>query len=207
MPIFYTLHNLSWGDKLTAGQRNCRTFLIGMCIYVVIWVILKNLQIGQGGNSKFNALFTGMLILFLADASVMAYLYKIQYGRFLTQEIIADPQKDDWKWDDKNKKYAPIPLEEKLQKELMETELREKFAIHERLLRENTIEMEKQIKRKYDNQKRIDEIIDNKQRLRAAVVLQRWWRKKLYEPKNGIIYKKTKNHFLELCDEYQPMKK
>lgn len=132
MPIFYTLHNiLPWTETLTEGQRNCRLFMIGAFIYVVIYIIFKNLQYyGYIDKILIDAYMNGLFYLMLADVSVMAYIYKSYYGRSILNET-TDDNKDKWMYDEKNHKYIIKPEEVKiLEKEIINDKcnnIREKY--------------------------------------------------------------------------------
>lgn len=196
MPIFYTIHNFEWGKGLTDGQRNCRTFIYGACVYAVLYIILKNTQISFGMDQRFGTLFMGLFILLIADACVMAYIYRSHYGRTITNEcIFTDEDTTKWKYDKDNHKYIDVPIEEKLDKELHETQIKETFEIK----RENFEEQINNLKQKLLLEKKAKEkgekIIERKNRLRAAKTIQRWWRDKLYRPVDGIFYLRSQKHF------------
>jgi len=91
MAIFYLLHNLiPFGSKygITNGQRNCRVFLIGVFIYVLIYIYLKNMEInGHIHEEWYESIKVGLYVLIIADISVMAFIYKDYYGRSIINEV------------------------------------------------------------------------------------------------------------------------
>lgn len=108
MGIFYTLHSLT-PDLKDAGQRNSRIFLIGMFLYVLTYVILKNLVFCKKLDEKiYETLFVGILIMFCADVFTMGFVYKNYFGRSITNEaneIWGDGDKK-FDYDDTNHKYT-----------------------------------------------------------------------------------------------------
>ena len=114
MPIFYILHTLSpntKGTDLNEGQRNSRIFLIGMFLYVLAYIVLKNLVIsGKLDSDLFDAMFVGLLIMFCADGFTMGFTYKNYFGRSITneaKEIWGDGEKDHI-YDEKTHKFTKI---------------------------------------------------------------------------------------------------
>lgn len=111
MPIFFTLHNISPPATETGiddGQRNSRIFLIGIFLYVFIYVMLKNLVFtGKLEEQLYDTLFVALLILFLADGFVMGFIYKNYWGRSITNEaveIFGDSKKE-FDYDDETHTY------------------------------------------------------------------------------------------------------
>ena len=110
--IFFTIYNLNWGQTLTLGQRNCRIFLYGICIYLIVYLILKNLQINGILGKLYDTLFTCLWILLICDVAVMAYLYRQYFGRSITQEL--NPHdKELWSYDAQTHRYTQITPEPK----------------------------------------------------------------------------------------------
>jgi len=165
MPIFFTIHNLSWGVKLSNAQRNCRTFIYGICIYICIFLIIKNLHVNGYLHELYDAIFSSLMILFMADIAVMAYIYRQYFGRNIIHELPKD-EDNRWKYDTDTHQYQKITPEEQL---------------HEREIR-----AKKEATRLIRMEKR---------RIRAAKTIQRWWREVLYKPPNGLFYLKSKRHF------------
>lgn len=183
-------------------KRNCRTFMIGVVLYLILWMIIKNLKV-QSKNPIYDAIESGLLVLLIADISVVSYTYKTYYGRSIITEI-NNPgcNSKELKWNDMTHKYEPLPLEEQLQQQIEEKKIKNKHDIERKILDDqNSVlkkyleENKKELIKKQQTQKKYDDIINNKLRTRAAITIQRWWRKKLYEPPNGIIYLRTKYHF------------
>jgi len=204
MPIFHIIHNLDWGKNLTNGQRNCRTFLCGICIYVAIYIIMKNLQIYGYLNQIFDVLYSGLIIIFVADIAVMAYTYRSYFGRNILHELSPDTKKkDDWYYDEKTHKYSNhLPLEEQLARNLQEQKAQEEYQLHSELLKEQIEREKERIEQEKERTRQAiiiaeetDKIVDNKNRLRATVKIQRWWRKHLYKAESGVLYLKAQRHF------------
>ncbi len=90
MPVFYTLHCLTPAAKESGcdeGQRNSRIFLIGMFFYVLIYIILKNMVFsGKLDEKLYDAIFVGLIVMFLADGFTMGFIYKNYFGRSVTNE-------------------------------------------------------------------------------------------------------------------------
>ena len=107
MPLFYLLHSSDvWSKKQTNGQRNSKTFLFGMFVYSLIYIILFNLYLkGSIDKVTYDALYFIGVVMFLSDLSVIGYTYRSYYGRSLLNEVgeIADITPKDSKWEyDKN---------------------------------------------------------------------------------------------------------
>lgn len=193
MPIFFTIHNLNWGQDLSHGQRNCRTFLYGVCIYLAIYLIFKNLQLHGYLGGMYDALYSAFIIVLVADMSVMAYLYRSYFGRNILHEITPnDQKKQNWYYDPETHQYSDQPpLEAQLAKELEEKKVIEKYRDEFRQLKE-----EKLAKREQElARQRTEQIIEDKNRLRAVIKIQRWWRKHQYEPGRGAVYMRAQQDF------------
>lgn len=196
MPIFFTIYNLDWGKKLSNSQRNCRIFVYGMCIYTLIYVLLKNLQISKQFGERFDIIYTAIFVLFFVDVVTMAYLFRSYFGISIFEETLG--KTDGKKYDPTTHKYIDIPLQEKLEKNLQDKKILEKYEIKEKLLNEKIKKLELALESKKISQMKKEEITNNKQRLRAAVMIQRWWRRKLYKPGEGTIFKKAQKDFEKL---------
>lgn len=195
MPIFYTIHNLPWGHDLTDGQRNCRTFLLGVCIYVGLYLILKNLHIFGYLGGMYDALYSSFLVILMADIGVMGYVYRSYFGRSILHELSPDEQKTQkWYYDPKTHTYLEHPpIEVQLTNELKEQAARAEYDLKmERLQEEIT-----HLKQEKFSQEQTQQIIDGKNRLRAAVMIQRWWRRHLYQPRTGVVFKKAQQDFVD----------
>lgn len=117
MPIFYTLHELfntigiNEGDngKIEHGKRNSKLFLIGMFIWVVIFVLFMNLKLGYFGhvNIWIDSIFYGLIVLFVSDVLVMAYIYKSYFNREIFWEIDSpDISEETFNYDESKHKYV-----------------------------------------------------------------------------------------------------
>jgi len=187
MAVFYLLHHyiLPETDTFKGGKRNCLTFLIGVIIYVIIYIILKNLQLIYG--KYLDAIIASFIVILFADAITMAYIYKVYYGRNIFYEL-EDENHDDWIYDEILHKYVRPTEAHKIDKRLKD----EKAKMEIKKKYEDEIN---ELKEKLESQKRVKDISENKKRIKAAKTIQRWWRAKLYNPPNGIFYKKAKEHF------------
>ena len=75
MAVFYILHSMYTCD--TYGQCNSRIFIFGTIIYILLWVWFTYLSITNKISSEYlDTIKACLLILFFADISVMAWLYK-----------------------------------------------------------------------------------------------------------------------------------
>lgn len=109
MCIYYIIHNITKAgerndENIDRAARNCRTFMFGTMIYIVLYMLLKHLSL----TNKFiySILMSGFALMFMADIAVMAFLYKIFYGRFITNEVLSNDEDDaEWKYDEKTHKY------------------------------------------------------------------------------------------------------
>jgi len=124
----------------------------------------------------------------------MCYLYKSYYGRSIIKEL----GKEEQILDPITHQYKDIPIEEKLEKQLHERKIFEEYKLKEDLVSQSFAKINEQIQKKQLAEKHKQEIITNKNRLRAAIIIQRWWRKKLYNPINGIFYLKAHKNFERL---------
>jgi hypothetical protein len=112
MAILYLLHNLfpsAEYSEITEGQRNSRIFLMGMFIYTLIYIMLKNCEL-NGTISEFiyPTYKVGFYIMFIADVAVMAWTYKNYFGRSVVHEvneIVSDKTKSNFDYDEKRHKY------------------------------------------------------------------------------------------------------
>lgn len=196
--IYYLLHNfLPETDTFKDGKRNCLTFMFGSLCYSIAYAVLKNFQLMYG--VVLDAFITALLLTLGADMCTMAYIYKTYYGRNILHEIGAEREQKDWKYNDDTHKYRRTTEAEKIARKLQET--KEKVVMQEIYNKELN-----ELKAKIKSMKKTEIILRNKEKLRAAVFIQRWWRKKLYLAPNGILYLKSLSSFNELqnnieCDD------
>ena len=93
MPFFYALHNImSLGSDsesdYTNGQRNCKLFMFGVFLYVVLYVYMKNIQLsGHIKEEWYETLKVGLYVMIIADICVMSYIYKDYYGQTILCEV------------------------------------------------------------------------------------------------------------------------
>jgi len=189
MPIFYTFHHLIHytfdPTNKSNGQKNCMTLLLGTVVWVLIWVLLYSFK----NTFYYEALRTGFLVILIADVATMAYIYKSYYGRFITNELGEDPSTTSWKYNENTKKYKH---KDAYDHRIDNYEKRQEFNKYlEKLDEEN---------KKINIEKQTREIVDQKNRLRAASKLQFWYREQLYKPKTGKFYKNSEAHFMTTAD-------
>lgn len=110
MCIYYTIHNITKAGEVNdedvdRGARNCRTFMFGTMIYIMLYMLLKHLSLTN--SFVYPILMSGFSLMLMADIAVMAYLYKAFYGRLITNEVLSsDHDEEKWKFDDKTHKYT-----------------------------------------------------------------------------------------------------
>jgi hypothetical protein len=189
---------MGWGQNIGNGKRNCRTLLIGVCIYVGIFLILKNLQINEYVRGMYDALYSAFFIMIVADVSVMAYMYRSYFGRNILHELApSDDKKDGWYYDPITHKYSnQLPLEDQLKKDLQEKQLIEEYALHEKIMMSQMEQKRKEIEMVNE----ANQCIGEKNRVRAAIIIQKWWRDHLYRPGTGIFYLQSKKSFEQQQD-------
>jgi hypothetical protein len=188
--IYYILHNfLPETETFKDGKRNCFTFLFGSVCYSVVYAVLKNVQLMYG--IVIDACITAFLLILGGDVLTMAYIYKNYYGRNIIHEIGAEREQKDWKYNDETHKYTRTTEAEKIARKLQET--KDKIVMQEIYNKELS-----ELKAKIESMKKTELILRNKEKVRAAMFIQRWWRKKLYLAPNGIFYLKSLSSFNEL---------
>jgi hypothetical protein len=186
MAIFYFLHHvLPNTDTFKEGKRNSATFLFGAFLYAVVYVVIKNCQLKYG--KYVDSLLSALFVILIADICTMAYIYKSYYGRNILYEL-KDEDQSDWIFDEKTHKYIKPSEAEKLSAKLKKD--KEKIEIQHRYEAEIS-----ELKEKLESQKRVKEVSERKKRIKAAKIIQRWWRAKLYNPPDGIIYKRALENF------------
>jgi predicted secreted protein len=115
----------------------------------------------------------------------MAYEYRSYYGRTILNEIdYGHGDQGDWVFDEDKHRYRLMNDAEKLAKEFKESERVRK--VQEKISEAREKEVSK---------KRSKDVVQRKKEIKAARVIQRWWRRKLYEPPNGILYKRSLESF------------
>jgi hypothetical protein len=137
MPIFYAIHNLDWGQNLSNVRRNCRTFIYGVCIYMFIYLIIKNLQIQGYLGKMYDAIFTAFVILIAADVSVVGFIYRNYYGRSIAHELSDHEDKENWIFDPITHKYLKKTDEQKLaERKLQQIQINADFERNKKLLQD-----------------------------------------------------------------------
>lgn len=174
MVFYHLLHNvLPETDRFKDGKRNCCTFIYGSALYAVVYVLFCNLKLYHG--VALEPICRALFLVWMADVATMSYVYKSYYGRSILHEVSSDDQRN-WVYDEVTHKYRiPTPAE-------IESKRQEENARIERV-------------------KRHREIVLNKSRINAARIIQRWWRAKLYNPPNGILYLRAKDRFYACANE------
>lgn len=198
MPIFYTIYSLSWGQHLGNAQRNCRVFLYGACVYVLIFLLLKNLQIQGYLNQMYDALHSAFIILLMIDIATMGYLYRQYYGRSLVHEVtstIGDDKEQKWKYDPDTHKYSKVTYEEQMANDLHQKQVEAEYELRQKLLKHELQERETAVLAEKRAHQETEEILEKKRQIHAATIIQKWWRNKLYRPGDGIFYLRAKKQF------------
>jgi hypothetical protein len=173
MPFYYLLHQVlpDTPPRFTEGKRNCMTFMIGSFLYLVVYVIVKNsLKFGVCMDPVLHALFP----MWVADCSTMAYIYRNHYGRNIMHEMSTEGEDErSWVYDEATHRYRR-PTE------------RDAAAARKLEGKQRAAEEKKE---------RVEAVTENKRRIRAAKVIQRSWRKKIYAPPNGVMFLRAKESF------------
>jgi hypothetical protein len=137
----------------------------------------------------FDSVLSSLLLVFLADCATCGFLYKNHYGRSIlheVEEVAGSDCKTNWVYDEETHKYRKKTCKEK------EVEAEE--------ARIETIRKQEEKNTKNEKEQKKREIDKNKRETRAAKVIQKWWRKVLYEPPNGIFYLRAKSNFSNQFD-------
>ena len=113
-----------------------------------------------------------LVMIWMADCSVMAYTYRKYYGRHIFHEFDDDEDQQSWIYDANTHKYRRLTASE---------------------IEENVVKME--------SARKSLAILEHKKEIRAARVIQRWWRGCLYNPPNGIFYKQAMVDFNGIRDD------
>jgi hypothetical protein len=187
MGVYYMLNSIFPSAKVGEyGKRNTQIFMLGSVIYIIIYALLRHLELSSNYSKSYDIFHSCFILLVCADVASVSYLYKSFFGRTILNELSANNEKK-WHYDIQNHTYKENPKElvksiEKIEKKIYDTQIKE---IEERFT---------QKKERIQNTK---EIIENKKKIRAVNKIQKWWRNKLYEPsgKGGIFYNKAKEHF------------
>jgi hypothetical protein len=183
MVFYYALHHsLPETPKFTGGKRNCATFLYGCLMYAIAHVVVMNLRLRLG--ECMDSLRSALFMVWLADCGSVGFLYKCHYGRSLLHEVSEvagsyDEDQRDWVFDDTTHKYR--------RPDLADVARRESDAAA-RLAKEKGRLVEEEAER--TRAERSIGIERKKREIRAAKVIQRWWRSVLYTPPDGIVYKR-----------------
>ena len=128
----------------------------------------------------FDSMISSLLLVFLADCATCGFLYKSHYGRSIlheVEEVAGVDGKSSWVYDESRHKYRKKTLQEIEHEKDLEKQKKEKVAS------------------KAEKEKRRKNIESSKREIRAAKVIQRWWRKVLYEPPDGIFYLRALDSF------------
>lgn len=187
--IYYILHNvIPETETFKDGKRNCFTFLFGSMCYSIVYALLKNLQLIYG--DMIDAVITAYLLTLGADVCTMAYTYKSYYGRNIVHELGAEREQKDWKFDNETHTYTRVSPAEKISQQLQDT--KKKIVMQEIYDKEIN-----ELKNALKAMKKKEKILRHKEKVHAAVYIQRWWRKKLYLAPKGIFYLKSLASFNE----------
>jgi hypothetical protein len=119
--IFYTLHEMfnllevnTENGKTDHGKRNCKLFLLGTFLWIVVFVLAWNYKLGYFGKTKLwtDSIVYSLWVLLIADLLVMAYIYKSYFGRGIFWEVSEDSETG-FDYDENKHKYKKnkIPKE------------------------------------------------------------------------------------------------
>jgi hypothetical protein len=88
MAIFYILHTLYPETGESDGKRNSRIFICGILMYILAYICFRHLHItGVIPELYFGTLQTCFFIMFVADVSVMAWIYKNHFGKNILSDV------------------------------------------------------------------------------------------------------------------------
>lgn len=190
MPFYYLLHHaLPETEAWRGGKRNCGTFMIGSTCYAVAYGVLCWLEQAHGRAAE--AARRTLVLVWMADAATMAYTYKAYYGRTILHEIA--PSHARHVFDERTHTYRAPSEAERLQAGLQEAD-----AVAGVLAR-RAAEQEARARGE-----RAAAVARSKERARAARVVQRWWRARLYNPPHGIFYRRAADEFARLAAAQAP---
>ena len=79
MVFYYSIHCMtSKTENESNGAKNCRTFLFGSVIYIILLMVVMHYSLK---NKKIcGILKTGLLLIFITDIATMAYIYRSYYN-------------------------------------------------------------------------------------------------------------------------------
>jgi len=112
--IFYTLHELfnvfdvnTENDKTDHGKRNCKLFLLGTFIWIIVFILAWNFKLGFFGPRKIwtDSVIYGLWVLLFADLFVMAYIYRSYFGRNILWETHGEDTDELFDYDEKKHRY------------------------------------------------------------------------------------------------------
>jgi hypothetical protein len=90
------IYSLPIWQELENVKRNVRIFLFG----TILWALFYCLVYYYRTEYRFmEPFYYSLIVIYLADAFTMAYLYKYKYGRVITAEI-GDSNDDKWVYDE-----------------------------------------------------------------------------------------------------------
>ncbi len=186
--FYYALHHaLPETERFTEGRRNCATFLFGSFLYGFVYVLVKNLRLRAG--ECMDSVLSAMAMLWGADVAAMGYIYKSYYGRSLVNELaivdddVGHEGRPGWTYDVATHTYRRLTPADMVAKATAEIAKRDRAA--------------KADAAKAETSTRVAAIDARKREIRAAKVIQRWWRDVLYSPPDGIFYLRAKQQFEE----------
>lgn len=110
--FFYLLHESIPTHNNNHGKRNCKVFLSGVVLYCLLYVLLVNGSIHNVfSNRLFDALFYVIFIIFMADVAVVAYEYKLFFGRAIWNEVseLHTDNLPEWNYNIDSHSYSRIP--------------------------------------------------------------------------------------------------
>jgi hypothetical protein len=193
MGVYYMLNSIFPSAKVGEyGKRNTQIFMLGSVIYIIIYALLRHLELSSNYSKSYDIFHSCFILLVCADVASVSYLYKSFFGRTIFNELTVNEKK--WHYDIQSHTYKENPKElvksiEKIEKKIYDTQVKE--------IEEKFTQKEYEIIREKERIQNTKKIIENKKKIRAVNTIQKWWRNKLYEPsgKGGIFYNKAKENF------------
>jgi hypothetical protein len=136
--IFYTLHELfslmdvnTENGKIDHGKRNCKLFLLGTFLWIVVFILAWNFKMGYFGPRRIwtDSIIYGLWVLLAADLFVMAYIYRSYFGRNILWEVNEERAEEIFDYDEKKHKYRKKKTEEVAVTEKVAKKVTEKLKL------------------------------------------------------------------------------
>jgi hypothetical protein len=153
--IFYTLHelfnlleiNTDKNGKIDHGKRNCKLFLLGTFLWIILFVLAWNYKMGFFGPIKLwtESLIYGLFVMLFADLFVMAYIYRSYFGRNILWEVNEDTAEEIFDYDESKHKYKKKHRERWIEPESTEEEEKREEKINFDIINEKKVSQVSQI--------------------------------------------------------------